>query len=88
MNANRLAGHIACALTATAVWEVAVNLPAGSPGWQLIVTGLFPEAVAALSLALLRSADRQLFARITAETQLNVGRPEVTAPPRRKELTH
>ena len=87
MNTNRLAGHAACALAATAVWEVAVSLPAGSPGWHLLVAGLFPEVVATISLALLRSADRQLLARVP-EVTAPPHRPEVTAPPRRKELTH
>ena len=59
MNARMILGHAACAALTSAVWEVAINLPAGDPGVLLTATGAAPFAIAAISLAVTHDTQRR-----------------------------
>ncbi|MEV4521501.1 hypothetical protein AB0J77_14830 [Micromonospora tulbaghiae] len=59
MNARMIAAHVLCAGLTTAVWEVAVHLPAGEPGLLLQAVGVAPFAVAGVSLLVGADATRR-----------------------------
>lgn len=95
MNTSRLVGHVAGSVVFTALWEAAISLPAGSPGWRLIALGALPQAVALASVGLQELADAsggrpgepgQKVAD-TTRRQVPVARREITRPPARPALT-
>ncbi|MEV5629205.1 hypothetical protein [Micromonospora tulbaghiae] len=59
MNARTIAAHVACAGLTTAVWEVAVHMPAGEPGLLLQAVGVAPFVVAGISLLVGEDAQRR-----------------------------
>ncbi|GAA3780934.1 hypothetical protein [Micromonospora maritima] len=80
MNARTIAAHVVCAGLTTAVWEVAVNLPAGEPGLLLQAAGVAPFLVAGVSL--LVGAD----ASAPSQAAGQVPQQQRRTQPARKEL--
>ena len=53
MRKTTIAGHIAGATAAGAVWTAGINLPAGPVDWRLAAVGTLPYLIAALNVALI-----------------------------------
>lgn len=85
MNTKRLVGHAIGSVAFTALWEVCVSLPAGSPGWRLIAFGLLPQAVAGISVGLQELADHT-GGKSGYERAARPVTGEIVRPPTRREL--